>query len=150
MAVRADHSLSSVKCRTCTKCKAEKPVDQFYKRTDRPNHLKSECKVCRAARSKTNTENNRGNIEWHRRRRHEKFVYLYGITLEEYNAMVFQQHGLCKCCGNTADPLCVDHDHSTGKVRALLCSNCNTAMGLINESAKRCEQLLAYIYSHAS
>ncbi len=55
--------------------------------------------------------------------------HCYGITLEDYNKMFIEQNGLCKGCYTHASQLnrglFVDHDHATGKVRGLLCSNCN-------------------------
>lgn len=56
----------------------------------------------------------------------------YGITLEQYNAMRAAQNGCCAICGITPTEkrqLHVDHCHSTGRVRALLCSPCNTQLG---------------------
>lgn len=57
----------------------------------------------------------------------------YGLTVDQYDAMVIVQHGKCAICG--APPtvrkknLTVDHSHKTGKVRELLCQNCNSGLG---------------------
>lgn len=69
------------------------------------------------------------------------------MTLEDFNALVFQQNGLCKCCGYLADALVVDHDHSTGKVRGLLCTNCNVALGHLKDDPKRAQNILTYLVS---
>lgn len=56
----------------------------------------------------------------------------YGITLEEYQNMIKKQNNVCKICGGkskTGKRLTIDHDHQTGKVRGLLCFNCNTGLG---------------------
>ena len=60
----------------------------------------------------------------------------YGITQEHFDSMLFLQHGRCKICGRTAEEtgiqqkiLCVDHDHTTGRVRGLLCRHCNIKVG---------------------
>ena len=60
----------------------------------------------------------------------------YGLTPEEYDEMLRTQHGVCAiCCEKPGDlPLHVDHDHTTGKVRGLLCIRCNNALGLFQES----------------
>lgn len=73
----------------------------------------------------------------------------YGISLEEYDQMLSDQNGVCAICllpeiikstqGRTKS-LAVDHCHTTGKVRGLLCINCNTSLGhyeKIKDSAKR-------------
>lgn len=54
----------------------------------------------------------------------------YGITLEQYDEMFRQQGGACAVCGSVPkkNRLSVDHDHATGKVRGLLCMNCNIAL----------------------
>ena len=54
-----------------------------------------------------------------------------GITVEEYDAMVIAQRGLCYICGNPPkkNRLAIDHDHDTGRVRHLLCPPCNRYIG---------------------
>lgn len=53
----------------------------------------------------------------------------YGLTLEDRERMLAAQTGCCKICakpeGVFKSPLCVDHDHETGKIRGLLCPSCN-------------------------
>lgn len=68
----------------------------------------------------------------------------YGITVEEYNKMLEEQNGVCKICGSN-EKLCIDHDHKTGEVRAILCSKCNSAIGLMNEDTNLFEKAIAYL-----
>jgi hypothetical protein len=66
----------------------------------------------------------------------------YGITLEEYNSMLEKQEHKCAICGDHESntrwgktvKLAVDHDHTTGKVRGLLCQRCNTTLGRYKDS----------------
>lgn len=66
-------------------------------------------------------------------RRAARIKHRYGITAQEYDAMVARQRGLCAICGEPpADgpahwggKLCIDHDHESGRVRELLCNDCN-------------------------
>jgi hypothetical protein len=54
----------------------------------------------------------------------------YGISLEDYDILLARQGGACAICGQPSErPLCVDHCHVTGRVRGLLCRNCNSAIG---------------------
>jgi len=59
----------------------------------------------------------------------------YGITVEEYDEMLESQGGGCYICGigPVGRALDIDHDHRTGKVRGLLCSNHNRALGLLGD-----------------
>lgn len=60
----------------------------------------------------------------------------FGITLDQYESMFLAQNGRCLICKgepNGRGVLHVDHDHATGKIRALLCSKCNTMIGLSND-----------------
>jgi hypothetical protein len=79
----------------------------------------------------------------------------FGITLEQFNEMLAKQNGVCAICekpetlihpksGKIQD-LCVDHDHETGKVRGLLCTCCNKAIGLLNDSKELVEKAAKYL-----
>jgi hypothetical protein len=72
---------------------------------------------------------------------------LYGITKSDYDAMYAEQAGCCAICGRGSPVLHVDHDHTTGGVRALLCSRCNTALGLFGESPDVLRAALRYLGS---
>jgi len=74
---------------------------------------------------------------------------LYGITLDDYNKMFAEQEGKCSICGthvcSTGRALAVDHDHETGKVRGLLCANCNTALGKFNDDVELLKKAIDYL-----
>ncbi len=80
---------------------------------------------------------------WHTKRK-------YGLSPDAYDAMLVEQGGRCACCGEpfsgpTKDgkrSVCVDHCHKTGRVRGLLCSGCNVAIGKFE---KRGHWILAYL-----
>jgi hypothetical protein len=81
----------------------------------------------------------------HRERyRDQRLQRQYGISLAEYLAMYANQNGRCSCC-NAPRPssgktgMVVDHNHTTGEVRGLLCLQCNIAIGHLGESALRAE-----------
>ena len=61
----------------------------------------------------------------------------YGISLDEYCSMLDSQGGVCAICKEKCKSgrrLSVDHDHRTGSIRGLLCSRCNTAIGLLRDN----------------
>lgn len=73
----------------------------------------------------------------------------YRIRLPEYNALYASQDGKCACCGQHESAfkrkLHVDHDHETGKIRGLLCTQCNPGIGYFQDSIPRLEMALAYL-----
>ena len=87
----------------------------------------------------------------HRRElKHIRLIRSYGISIEEYDRMFQRQKGKCAICkaeqGNKI--LCIDHDHSTGKVRQLLCSECNLVLGKVKDSIPTLKQMITYIRKH--
>lgn len=90
-------------------------------------------------------------------RYHAYFLqYKYGITAADYQHMLHNQGGVCAVqgCGNDGSEdkrrrrLFVDHCHQTGKVRGLLCCNCNRVLGMMKESAELLRGLAGYIEKH--
>lgn len=70
----------------------------------------------------------------------------YGITREEYRDLLTQQNGECIICHSCLnEELRVDHDHITGEVRGLLCSNCNAGLGFFKEDPQRLENAKRYL-----
>lgn len=80
----------------------------------------------------------------------------YSMTVQEYNEMLSAQGGVCKICGLKCDrkykderrktfPLCVDHDHKTGKVRGLLCNKCNVGLALFKENKMNLAKAISYL-----
>ena len=67
-----------------------------------------------------------------------------GWTVEAYEKAVVDQAGKCAICSKE-DKLHADHNHATGKARALLCGNCNRGLGLFNESEEVLRQAIAYL-----
>ena len=77
-----------------------------------------------------------------------KFKTLYGITFDDYEAMLKAQNGLCAICGGQCSVkkrLSVDHDHTTGAVRGLLCIKCNCAIGYLKDSTDLARKALEYL-----
>jgi hypothetical protein len=73
----------------------------------------------------------------------------YGITPEIYQEMLDKQGGKCAICGtnscSTGRRLAVDHCHTTGKVRGLLCAHCNTAIGKFNDDPATIQRAIDYL-----
>jgi hypothetical protein len=71
----------------------------------------------------------------------------YGISIEEYGILLKKQGGRCAICGKIPNgrDLCVDHDHKTGKIRGLLCHNCNTGIGQFQDNILLLQNTIKYL-----
>lgn len=78
------------------------------------------------------------------RRRKYQLKALYNLTPEDHKKMLDEQGGRCLICGSDAE-LHVDHDHKTNVVRGLLCTKCNTGLGLFCDSPELLEAATAYL-----
>jgi len=70
------------------------------------------------------------------------------MTLDEYNALLLAQGAACALClapQTSGARLCIDHCHDTGKVRGLLCATCNSAIGLLGDTAERVQRAVEYL-----
>lgn len=121
----------------CSVCQLVKSASDFGLRSD-GRFLRSECRLCRNARSRKRYWRKRDEVartyrRWHLRTR-------YGLTEADYEALLERQGGGCAICGSptvrdrTRNQLYVDHDHQTGRVRGLLCSPCNSGLGAFRDS----------------
>lgn len=70
----------------------------------------------------------------------------YGVTKEDFQRMLAEQNGVCAICRETSDKsLHIDHNHTTGKVRGLLCNGCNLAIGIMKDSPARLISAAQYL-----
>lgn len=101
------------------------------------------CKECRNAREKNYQKPS------YEKRRQYMLKYHYDITPADYNALYEEQKGTCAICGlhqtQFDKPLAVDHCHDTGKVRGLLCFDCNTGIGKLKDSPELLQKALDYL-----
>lgn len=74
----------------------------------------------------------------------------YGLTLDDFEQMRQSQGGGCAICRSTEEKLVVDHCHSTGKVRGLLCGSCNTGIGHLGDTAESVSRAVSYLRSAES
>lgn len=120
-------------------------------RREQPELVRAQDRTRHATRSQEELEGRRiAHNEWcannKDRRRNTRLKSRYGITLDQYNAMLQEQCGLCAICKKPGD-LAVDHCHVTGRVRGLLHRTCNTALGLLQDSPEFLDNAAAYLRS---
>jgi len=94
-------------------------------------------------------------------RRRSRFQKVYGISYEDWLAMLERANHSCEACGAHIDTqplhhltgkpnLNLDHDHITGKPRGVLCGNCNRGLGQLGDSLERLEGLVAYMKKYGA
>ena len=125
--------------KVCNTCHVDKPLTDFYKSTR--DGVQGHCKTCHRARQKAYQPG--APREQAARQRKSR----YGLSAEEYIAMVLAQDGACAIC-HEVKPLCVDHNHETGNVRKLLCHHCNRALGLLQDNPYLLARAADYLKEH--
>jgi hypothetical protein len=145
--------------KVCKKCAVLKGREEFFVRKSgsRVGHLSAYCRGCStdvhlAGWSKD--PERMQHISWR-----SKIKRLYGLTEEKYNEMLEKQGGACAICKSTvswsrnykhkkngSSRFMVDHCHETGRVRGLLCTRCNRALGLLGDSRELFLRAVEYLH----
>ena len=139
---------------TCAVCKAEKALSEFpIRKTHRPGKPVSQCTACRVAYNKSYREQNRDRVLEIERK--SRLKNTYGITPEQYNDLLLRQNGRCAICaakkpGGRTKMFFIDHCHTSGQVRGLLCMRCNTGLGLFLDSQKFLLNAISYLKEYSS
>lgn len=159
--------------KACAECGVDKPMSEFY--VDRFGYSEKKCKPCRLSRkhrlagSRTVSEKKCTDCQTVKPvtefnndckstdgkqarckpcRKMDRVRRKYGLTREQYDLMLWSQDNQCVTCtsefSSSISPV-VDHCHKTGKVRGLLCSNCNTALGLFNDNVDTMQRAREYV-----
>lgn len=132
--------------RRCPQCGVTKPLSDFYGR----KKLSGWCKSCDRQRSKSYYHAHRheqylAHRRWVEQNPHivkaHKAQSAYGIKADEYERLMSQS---CAVCGST-ESLCIDHNHTTGLVRGVLCDACNKAIGFMSDNPTRLAAAARYL-----
>ena len=160
----------------CMKCGVVKPLDDFYRSAGMRDGHRNDCKQCNLeekrqryiadpaavkARVKRWQQENPERLNAYRRARRREpevkkreraghLMRKFGITLDQYETMLEAQGGVCAICGRAPRDISlhVDHDHSTGQIRALLCFPCNNALADLQEDPGVVRKAAAYLVAH--
>lgn len=126
---RAQRRMSDWETRTkvCSKCEVRKSFDDYSMRGGRKDY-QSYCKACDAIYQRTKR---------------------LGITNDEFLAIMDRQSQCCAACGDWLmmgiGKYAVDHCHTTGRIRGVLCGHCNIALGHLKDDPDRITALLGYL-----
>jgi hypothetical protein len=124
----------------CSKCRTSKPEYEFSRSGGRPHRYCKPCQSdCFRAWSKTSLgQQSLKRGAW-------KFRGINNFSDEKHKVLVDMQKGCCAVCGKSSKTLQVDHDHTTGEVRGLLCRWCNLLLGNAHDSVKILENAATYL-----
>ncbi len=143
----------------CSSCGRHKHINKFYKRSK--DVYRGVCKTCMDKQAKAiitperREKYNKKSLEraHSKRGKNNLLKRLYGISIDMWQDMFDSQKGRCAICdrhqAELNKSLGVDHCHSTGKVRSLLCDACNRALGMLKEDKTILNRMISYIDEHS-
>lgn len=151
-------------CRDCSKTRrkewAKKNPDKVaeYRKTWERKNPEKKREIWRKAHHKNKDERNaKSKSRYHARKADvwaKEIESKYGITADEYSARLENQGGGCACCGAKQNAsgkrLFVDHCHETGRIRGILCHNCNAGIGALGDNVEGLERAIEYLKGQTS
>lgn len=130
----------------CKTCGRNLPLTQFNKGNWKYG-VRNRCKECRRIE--------RQSPEYKQKQRNWNLLKNYSISTDEYDSLFERQGCVCAICGNdnpksNYGTFCVDHCHTTGVVRGILCQPCNTALGLFMDDVVIIKNAYKYLQKYES
>lgn len=140
------HTIPDVE-KECTGCEKTKSINEFGFTNRTHKYRFSQCRPCRNKHRESLRKAN--PLKEKARNRNRRLKSLYGITTIEYNQMFLNQEGKCGSCKRENLELVVDHDHKTGKIRELLCNDCNIGIGHFKDNVELLKLAVEYLIKHS-
>lgn len=133
----------------CYTCKHIKPLSGFNRNKSRKDGLNSICKECSRESSKRyynlNRESHLQVVYAYRKKHYIKYRALgLNVNVKDAETLFENSDGRCEIC-KKVKKLSIDHDHDTNKVRGLLCTTCNLAIGHLKDSIENLESAIEYL-----
>lgn len=136
----------------CSTCKQKLPTSEFYKSIERKQGIKAQCKQCydknRKDRYKTDEPYRKKLIQ---NSLDSKRKNQLGVSREQYKLLLESQNYCCAICQLLLDKSSkrasghLDHCHTTGKVRGILCLHCNTGLGMFRDDTDTLLSAIQYL-----
>ena len=117
--------------KTCSRCRETKELDSFSKRSGRPSGVQSKCKDCER------------EVRRQYYKPHEFMRRKFSLTEDQYDDLMKNEK--CQICNVELIKKCIDHCHTTNKIRGVLCNNCNTALGLVGDNINTLQTMIEYL-----
>jgi len=138
----------------CSSCLQTLERSFFQKNKAANDGLQNYCKPCRKVRDARPEKRADDRARYHSNRDSYLDSYykrVYGVSLEWYMRTLEEQSGVCAICKGTCPTgrrLCVDHNHTDGSARGLLCTRCNSALGQMQDSVEIAKECARYLTKH--
>jgi len=135
--------------KTCSYCGIQKSLSEFYNDSKSKDKKQSRCINCTTSNLYIWRDNNKDKVRAQGLRAHYK--YKYGISMLERNTLIKKQFNKCAICQKTLkkyNEACVDHCHTSGKIRGILCKFCNSGLGYFLDSQENIKSALKYLKKH--
>jgi hypothetical protein len=141
----------------CKVCNQNKPFNQFYAEPRVSDGCTARCKACIKAAATARYSINKESILAENKaqyspekERAKKLHRTYGLSVELYDHMLKEQGYKCKLCSSTNPQhnygrFVVDHCHTSGKVRGLLCGECNLMLGKSKDNVNTLQNAISYL-----
>lgn len=122
----------------CADCDGILPESEFFRYSGKKKRLSGFCRECMDYRRRSRDYHHKANVK------------RYGITTDDYARMFEGQDGACAICKRppTDKRLAIDHCHTTGKVRGLLCGPCNVSLGQFGDNPRTLLEAAKYLLKH--
>jgi len=124
--------------RKCNSCGEIKVLEEFSLNSFGAFGRASQCRSCYNDKKRNRPNNPELN-------KHNSLSKHYGIGLEDYKKLYNEQEGKCKICQEYFDILDVDHCHTSNKIRGLLCSTCNSGLGMFKDNIELLKIAIKYL-----
>ena len=140
----------------CPSCQQEKDTSLFHKNRTTKDGFQWHCIECRKKIDCRPEKRAQDRQRYHENKDtylNQYYKRVYKIGLKEYDALLTKQNNVCAICEKECSSgrrLAVDHDHDTGKVRALLCGICNRGLGYFQHNPQIITEAIKYLEKYAS
>lgn len=145
----------TMETKLCKQCNTKKPFSEFSKDSHTKTGIRSNCKLCCKAQHqkwKQKDINNarekwrKASVKYHSKPNMDfrKKLSKYGLTEEQFRELEEEHKGLCGICLNKVE-LVIDHCHKTSMVRGLLCSTCNSGLGMFKDNPETMKAAIVYL-----
>lgn len=136
----------------CSWCSEIKLHSEFHKDRNAPSGLTYYCISCATAKTRAHHQRTKNIEDYQRRKRNSYYKMTYGISLNDYEEILQAQRNQCAICGvalkSTGTHTHLDHDHHTGRIRGVLCTNCNRGLGHFKDNLSILEKAIEYLRNY--